>query len=213
FRRRRGAYHESRNLALLADAPEAAVALREMRGTLEELLAHLGLADRATIHPADPGPNWSAQAAEIRLDDGGDVLGTYGPASPQVTGKFDLQGQVILAELDYDALVAGFPPQPTVSALARFPAIERDLSVVVDEATPWADIEGVVTDIAPDLMEQVDFVTVYRGKQVGKGRKSVTLRLTFRDPARTLQHDEVSAQVDSVVAGLSGKLQAELRAG
>ncbi|MEX2670491.1 MAG: phenylalanine--tRNA ligase subunit beta [Phycisphaeraceae bacterium] len=212
FGQREGRYVESRKLALLADAATPAEALREMRGTLEELLEHLGLSGRVRIAPADPSPQWASPAAVlVDVDDATKVLGHYGPATDAVMKQFDLQTPVLLAELDYAALIAAYPPQPEVKPLPRFPAIERDLSIIVDEATPWADIERTVREAEVPLMERVDFVMVYRGKPVPSGRKSVTLKMIFRDPQRTLEHEEVTEQVQSVVGRLRESLAAELR--
>ncbi len=204
-----GKYVDRRQLALLADSDKAETAMREMRGTLEELFAALGLGGRYTIAPAGGAIGWATNAAQVTVD--GKTLGVYGPASAAITKLFDLPSSVVLAELDYELLTAHYPPQPQTAALSRFPAIERDLSVIVDEPTPWAVIEKSVRDVGPALMERLDFVTTYRGKPVPAGRKSVTLRMIFRDPSRTLQHEEVSTQVDAVVTKLKATVNAELR--
>ena len=213
FSTSKGKYHESRRLALLADAERPADALREMRGTIEELLSALGLEERVRIiHTEDP-PAWADPAARIVDADAPErIIGTYGPATRQIAKRFDLQTPAVLAELDYDALIAAYPPQPSVQPLPRFPAIERDLSIVVDEATSWSSIEAAVHGAEPALLEGVEFVVVYRGKPIEKGRKSVTLRMIFRDPNRTLRHEEVSEQVDAVVRRLESEVDAELRA-
>lgn len=209
FGRSKEGYVDRRKLALLCDAKVADPGLRTMRGTLEELLHAMGLAGRCTITPANQPVEWAQPAAEIAVD--GKPLGTYGPASTAILRLFDLQTPVILAELNYELLTSAYPPQPVVTTLPRFPAIERDLSVIVEERTPWAEIEAAVRRVNPALMERLNFVTTYRGKPVPAGRKSVTLRMTFRDPARTLQHDEVTSQVDAVVAELKRAVGAELR--
>jgi phenylalanyl-tRNA synthetase beta chain len=211
FGRHAGQYVDDRKLALLTDAANVSESMRSMRGTLEELLQLLGH-DKPTITPARPNPESSkgwGSSAEISVD--GKMLGHYGPANAAILKLFDLQSPVILAELDYELLTSKYPPQPTVAGLSRFPAIERDLSIIVDEPVAWSAVEAAIRDAAPALLESLDFVTVYRGKPVPAGRKSVTLRMTFRDPSRTLQHGEVSPQVETVVMKLKGALQAELR--
>jgi phenylalanyl-tRNA synthetase beta chain len=212
FGKRDGKYAESRKLALLADAPNPAEQLRELRGAIEELLHAMGL--RLHIGAAAQSPDWCSPAAQIVVGSPGEgekVLGYYGPAIDAVTKLFDLQTPVILAELDYAVLTSHYPPQPRSSELPAFPAIQRDLSIEVDDALPWSRIESVVAEAKPALMEHVDFVTVYRGKPVPAGKKSVTMRMTFRDPARTLKHDEVSPQVQSLIEKLKTGVNAELR--
>lgn len=204
-----GGYRETRQLALLSDAAEPAQAMRRMRGVLETVLRISGRADRTRIMPADAPPAWAEQAA--CLVDGDQAIGTYGLATQKLMKLFDLNTPVLLCELDYEALTEHYPPVRTVEALPKFPGIQRDLSVVVSEPTQWSQIARTIDQVRPDLLESVDFVGVYRGKQVGKGKKSLTLRMSFRDPARTLRHDEVDGQVESVVSALAKQVDAELR--
>ncbi len=95
--------------------------------------------------------------------------------------------------------------------LSRYPAIERDLSIVVGEAVAWHDIEQAVQAATPALLEAVQFLGTYRGKPIAKGSKSVSFRMVFRDPEKTLRHEEVDPQVEAVVASLRKAVNAELR--
>jgi phenylalanyl-tRNA synthetase beta chain len=99
-----------------------------------------------------------------------------------------------------------------VDALPAFPSIARDLSLVVAEDISWNAIERVIDDSKLLMLDSSEFVGVYRGKQLGAGRKSVTFRLRFRDPERTLRHEEVDPQVAQLVDALKAKVAAELRA-
>ena len=90
--------------------------------------------------------------------------------------------------------------------------IERDLSFVVAEDVAWAQLAGLVEQAQPELLERVSFVGAYRGKQTGPGKKSVTMRLRFRASDRTLRHEEVDPQVETLVASAKSSLGAELRA-
>ena len=211
FGSRDGDYAEARKLALLADAADPAEALRSIRGLIEELAASLGL--DVTITEPDSPVVWAEAAATVVSTNGGTPLGAYGIASSATLDRFDLQSPVVLAELDYEALIRNHPRQPVVATLPRYPAIERDLSIVVDESTAWSTIAEHIRAAEPALLEDTAFVGVYRGKQMSAGRKSVTLRMTFRDPERTLKHEEVTEQVDAVVARLKDQVNAELRAG
>ncbi|MEM6751244.1 MAG: hypothetical protein AAF612_12325 [Planctomycetota bacterium] len=99
--------------------------------------------------------------------------------------------------------------------LPRFPGIERDLSIVVDEAIAWSAIEAAAMSVrggaGPDQLESLAYVGMYRGKPIPKGRKSVTLRMTFRDPEATLTHEAVDPRVAEVVDALKARVDAELR--
>ena len=127
------------------------------------------------------------------------MAGSCGLVKQDLTDQFGLQTRVVSALLCMERFSALYPPAHTAGELPRFPAIERDLSVVVDEATPWQTISETIAK------------TRYRGKQVGKGRKSVTLRMQFRDPDTTLRHEQVDPQVEAVVKALGEAVGAELR--
>jgi len=213
FSRKAGQFAESKDLALLCDAADEP-SLRELRGTIEELCAAMDYPVRI-VAGGQYTPRWARTAGLIMndSDDRDRIVGIFGRATADVCKQFDLKTSVDLAWLDYDEMTRRYPQQTLVGELPKFPGIERDLSIVVDEATLWADIEKTTRQTDPALMENLAYVGVYRGKQVGKGRKSVTLRLTFRDPTKTLRHDEVDPQIERVVAALQENLSAELRAG
>lgn len=138
-------------------------------------------------------------------------LGYIGVPSVETLAMFDLQRPVLVAELDVEALLAAFPPTPLVQALPAFPGIERDLSVVVPLSTPWATIESTVLGMGLERLRSVEYVGTYAGKQVGEGRKSVTMRLAYRDDSRTMRHEEVDPQMARAIEALREVVGAEVR--
>ena len=118
---------------------------------------------------------------------------------------------MVAAELELAPLIAPFPPRSTAHPLPAFPPIQRDLSLIVDDPTPWSRIREAALGAKPAMLETIDFVGNYRGKPLAAGKKSVTMRLTFRDPARTLRHDEVDPQIAAVLAAATRDLGASLR--
>ena len=213
FASKGGQYAESKDLALLSDA-SSEPSLRELRGTIEELCEAMDYPVRV-VAAGQHTPGWAATAGLIMNDsnDRDRIVGVFGRASAETVKLFDLKTSVDLAWLDYAELTRRYPQATVVGELPKFPGIERDLSIVVDEAVLYADIEKAASGTEPALMEELAFVGVYRGKQVGKGRKSVTLRMKFRDPAKTLRHEEVDPQVERIVKALETSVSAELRAG
>ncbi|WP_432800169.1 phenylalanine--tRNA ligase subunit beta [Poriferisphaera sp. WC338] len=202
---------ETVKLTLLADAIDQDGAMRDLRGTIEEAVETLGgvAAREAIMIEATEGNLWEVAAA-IKI--GEKEVGVMGLLHQKVSSDgFDLQMKVVGAELDLHALKALYPPIHETRDLPRVPAIERDLSVVVEEDVRWSQIEGVVVDEKPELLEQVEFIEVYRGKQIGKGKKSVSFRLLFRDPVQTLRHEQVDPQMKKVMDALGAKLNAEVR--
>ncbi|MFG0286154.1 MAG: phenylalanine--tRNA ligase subunit beta [Phycisphaerales bacterium JB039] len=215
---------EHRNLSLLMDVPGVAPgkqakqeqlqqAVRLLRGSIEALATALaGPAAAVEVTPCAPSsPAWADGAhGQVTLD--GRHIGVLGVIGPQALRLFDLDIPVVCADLSVEALCAAFPPKALAHALPAFPGIERDLSLIVDEQMAWADVASAVRDTPLEQLEDFEFVGTYRGAQVGARRKSVTLRLRFRDPARTLRHEEVDPQIEALVTRLGERLGATLRA-
>jgi phenylalanyl-tRNA synthetase beta chain len=220
----KGPAAEALVLSLLMDVPgvgkgkpgtveERQAGVRIMRGALESIArAMTGSADSLRLRPSKlrtPSMDPSAHA-DILLN--GIPAGVIGLISAETQRLFDLAIPAIAAELELAPLTAPFPPTARVQPLPDFPDIERDLSLIVDDAVAWDQVRAVVQKAKPERLEGVSFVSTYRGKQIGAGKKSVTFRLRFRDPARTLRHEEVDPQVASISALAARELKATLRA-
>ncbi|MEX0885306.1 MAG: phenylalanine--tRNA ligase subunit beta [Phycisphaeraceae bacterium] len=213
WRREGGRLTEHRRLGLLADATgDAQAALRDLRAAVEELIEHLaGPAARQRVDVESVNaPNFAA-AGQVRL--GEHALGSLGVVADDTRDRFDVKTPLVAAELDLDALIALYPPARHATPQPRYPAIERDLSIIVDESVRWRDIAGVVDGVKPAMLEGVRFLDTYRGKPIAAGRKSISFRMIFRDPDRTLRHDQVDPQVQAVVDALTSAddISAELR--
>ncbi|GJQ28940.1 MAG: phenylalanine--tRNA ligase beta subunit [Phycisphaerae bacterium] len=211
---------EHQNVGLLLDVPVAGKAatrdevqhgVRLMRGAIEALTGRLS-ARALAVEQAPPHAPAFDPGAYARLTLGGRALGYLGVIAPETQRAFELAHPVVGAELNLAVLVAEYPPVAVVSALPAYPGIERDLSLIVGDETPWSKIEAVIRRHAAGPFVGVSFVGTYRGKQIGEGRKSVTVRLGYREADRTLRHEEVDAPVASLVASLRAELGAELRA-
>jgi phenylalanyl-tRNA synthetase beta chain len=149
-------------------------------------------------------------AATVSLH--GKPIGRIGLLSAGAAAAVGLDLPLAVAEIELESLVSRFPPERPAAALPAFPGAERDVSVVVAEATPWSRIEATVRETRPEHLESLSFVTTYRGKQLGAGRKSVTLRLVFRRADGTLRREDVDAIVAKLTESLHRSLGAELRA-
>lgn len=217
---------ERRTLAMLADVVHAGKrpgqeetqhAVRVMRGAVDAVVrACFGPDARVEVEPAPPPHKgfdanaharvWGVTGSE-RVD-----LGSFGLVSDEARRLEGLDQPAVAAELCLDALTWAPEPRGGAQALPQFPGIERDLSLIVPEATTWASVESLVAACDLERCVGVEMVSVYRGRQVGEGRKSVTLRVRFRDDARTLRHEEVDPQLDRLAARARAELGAEIRA-
>lgn len=201
---------EVTSLATLTDAPDPHEGFRNARGAIEELTETLGGEAAAKTLSFEPVEDEHyAPAAKVMLL--GEERGRIGVLNDVLLSQFGLQSPVVLTEVDCTPFLANFPPKRTVGNLPRFPGIERDLSIVVDEVVTWRQVETCVLDAEPKMLEDLQFITIFRGKQIGKGKKSLSLRMRFRHPDATLRHDEVDPQVNAVVEKLKQGVAAELR--
>ncbi len=197
---------ETRRLALLADSSDNQLALRDLRGVLEELTQTLGVEVACTPTTLP----WCSAAMAVKLTEG-KTIGWYGVLNAATRKLFDLQTELTAGEVELEPLLTCYPPQRKVQALPRIPGIERDLSVIVDETVTWERIAASALATEPALLERMWFITTYRGKPIPPGRKSVSFRMLFRDPAATLRHEQVDPQVAGIVERLKQEVGAELR--
>jgi phenylalanyl-tRNA synthetase beta chain len=202
-------HQEVVRLGLLMDAVDPQAGLRPMRGAIQRL-ADLLLGHEVVVDvKPDDSRAWLAPGAAASIN--GAPIGVFGMLAPDQQKKAGLDTPVMVAELELSGFYEQYPPETEAHALPSFPAIERDISAIVDERTAWADIEQAISALKLDWLEDCGFVTTYRGKGVDTGAKSLTLRLTFRAADRTLTHDEVDGQVDRAMKTLSADLGAEIR--
>jgi phenylalanyl-tRNA synthetase beta chain len=218
-----GKSRERATLALLIDVPGVAAGkkaksadvqqgVRLMRGAIEAIVRSLaGPAAAVSLTPKAPTRTcWEADVlADVTLD--GASIGEMGLLAASVAKTYDLDLPVVCAEIDLAALLAIEPGLARVQSLPAFPGIERDLSVVVDERVAWDTLRETVESARVERLIGVSFVGVYRGKQIDPGKKSVTLRLSFRDPKRTLVHEEIDGPTEAAVAALASAVGAQIR--
>ena len=107
--------------------------------------------------------------------------------------------------------MASYPPDIESTPLPKHPAIDRDLSLVVDEEVLWSNLKQTIVALSIEHLENIDFVTTFRNEALGKNKKSITIRLRFRDLERTLTHEEVHPQIENVTQKLIESHGAEIR--
>ncbi|MCC7008599.1 MAG: phenylalanine--tRNA ligase subunit beta [Acidobacteria bacterium] len=189
----------------------------DAKGVAELLVQAAGVqAADVTAVPADDVP-WFVRGRSARLLRGqhGEALGSIGQIRPDLLARRGLDaGVVVGGELDVTALVAigaAASDNPHVRAVPRFPSIVRDLSIVVSERLPAATVRGTIRANAPDTLQSIVEFDRYQGKGVPDGHVSLSLRLTFRHPDRTLTDQEAQHAVDAIVDALGQAHGATLR--
>jgi len=183
--------------------------IREVRGAVETLLGKLDRARAVRVVPAD-FPGYEKGAAG-RVEWGSEAVGVIGKVDAAVADRLTVRSRPCAAELDLPALITGCQHVPQLSHLPRFPAVRRDLSLIVREQTRYEQLESLIKGLSLPQLETVEYVTTYRGKPLEKGQKSVTLTLVFRSPDETLKSEAVEAAVQKATEQARSTLGAVLR--
>ncbi|MCK5272702.1 MAG: phenylalanine--tRNA ligase subunit beta [Sedimentisphaerales bacterium] len=196
---------ETIKLGLITDG-----GFRYLRGVIEAMLGGLDRTAKLKCTPAKV--LWAEDGTGAELVINGQVVGRAGQAGGNVIDVFDLSNGVCLAEIDFEYLVQLEERTARLEPIMRFPAVTRDLSLILDENVTWAGIEAAIWDLAPEDLRELRFVGVYRGAGVEPGRKSLTLSMVFRRADETLRHEQVDEYQEKILATLREKFQAKLRA-
>jgi phenylalanyl-tRNA synthetase beta chain len=177
-----------------------------VKAVLEALARQLGAGievvpgEEPFLHPGRSG--------RVLVD--GTEAGWVGEVHPLVCREWDLEAAAGF-EVDLAPLVAASRVgEETYEDVISYPAVNQDVAVVVDEAVPAAEVRAAVLDGGGELLRSAEVFDLYRGEQVGEGRKSLALRLTFRAADRTLTDDEVAEQrtkIEAAVAKIGGSLR------
>ncbi len=178
----------------------------DIKGDIEALLALTGRSDEfrfvAAAHPAlHPGQSAAIYFAK-------DHVGWLGSLHPALQARFE-SGPAILFEITLAALSQR--SVPVFSEISRFPAIRRDLAIVVSEDTTAEKIIDLVRKVAGNLLVNLQLFDVYRGEGIDSGRKSLALGLTLQHSSRTLREAEVDALITQVISSLRDELGGKLR--
>jgi phenylalanyl-tRNA synthetase beta chain len=129
-----------------------------------------------------------------------------------VLKAFDVRQEVYFAELNWDNLMRSLP-QKSVSYQQpeKFPAVRRDLSLLIDKAVRYAEIEKVAIETERKLLREVNLFDVYEGKNLEEGKKSYAVSFTLQDSSKTMTDQQVDQIMSRIQAALADKLGAALR--
>jgi phenylalanyl-tRNA synthetase beta chain len=182
----------------------------DLKGLLEEFLEQFGLRGVTFARPNESSPMF-IESASISL--GGKLqLGELGQLSPALAKKYDLRDAVWLAELNLDQLLARRNPAKSFKPLPQFPAIRRDVAMLVAETVTHDSVLQTVRQTKPANLEAMELFDVFRGKGIPEGQKSLAYAFTYRSPEKTLTDAEVNAAHEKIVERLKAELHATVRA-
>ncbi len=213
---------EHHHLAAVSYGPYALSAIGEqsaaagffsIKGILETYFDALGISPRVAfkaIEPADAPFLHPGRSAIVMLD--GAPIGLIGELHPAEAMRLDLNEPCAVYELDLSSLIAyGFSPRKTFQPPPKFPAIRRDLALVLDRNFPADMVVKTIRECGASLLESVEVFDVYEGTAVAAGKKSVALACRYRAKDRTLTDEEVNRIHAVLIEQARMRLGAELR--
>lgn len=181
-----------------------------MKGVVEEFLEHIGMKCRAAYDPNAGKPFLHpGRQALIRYND--TVIGYLGEVHPEVADNYDIDTKVYVAVLDMPEILPFASFDRKYEGIAKYPAVSRDISMVVPKTVLVGDIEKVISQRGGKILENYQLFDIYEGTQIKEGFKSVAYSITFRAKDRTLEESDVSGAMKKILNGLEG-LGIELRA-
>jgi phenylalanyl-tRNA synthetase beta chain len=179
----------------------------DIKADVEALLALAAAGNDIRFVPTEHPALQPGQAAVILR---GDVeIGVVGKLHPRIAKDYDLKRAVYLFELDASKALASVAPEAEV--ISKFPAIRRDIAVVVDDKVSAEDLTNAVASCAPELIRDVRIFDIYRGDKIEAGRKSVAIGLILQETSRTLTDEDADTVMAAAIANLEDKFAAELR--
>jgi phenylalanyl-tRNA synthetase beta chain len=184
----------------------------DIKGVVDTLVERLRLSD-AHHEPADHPTYHTGRAANLVV--GERRVGAFGELHPLVRQAFDLPQQpVCVAEFDLAALLEASLRAHAYQTVSRFPAVHEDIALVVDETVTAAQVEATIWKGGGALrvLRDVRLFDLYRGEQIGAGRKSLAYRLTYQAGDRTLTDDDAAKIRARIVQALEREWNATLRA-
>ena len=149
------------------------------------------------------------RTADVLID--GIKVGFIGQLHPEIAAKYDVDKPVYGGELDYKTLSRFFNDKIVAKAISKFPTVERDLALIVDETCPCASVSDCILNAGGKNLDKLSLFDVYQGDQVPEGKKSLAFNLIFVSYERTLSVEEVDASVKKILKSLKDNLNAELR--
>ena len=180
-----------------------------LKGMIENILEAINInhyevekeTKNASYHPG--------RCANLKV--GIDVIATLGEVHPEVLDNYMISQRAYLAEVNITKLVKYAKANKKYAEVPKFPAVERDIAVMVDEKVEVGQIEKIVMKKAKKLLESMQLFDIYRNEKLGENKKSVAYSLIFRDKNKTLSDEEINSTMESIVSELEKSLGAELR--
>ncbi len=180
-----------------------------LKGAVEALLGSIR-AEQITFRAERNNPSYHpGRCAKVYAGEA--EIGVLGQIHPLVAANYDVDTELYCAELSFDALIAAKGSDPEYVPLPKFPAVTRDIAVLVDTAVTVGDLEGCIQSAAKGLLKEVALFDIYNGANLPAGKKSVAFNLVLRSDERSLTAQEADDEVKVILDALEKGFGATLR--
>lgn len=180
----------------------------DLKGIMESMFKRLGI--KTTLKPVADNPIFHpGRTAAVYVND--ECIGIYGEASRETLENYGLDHKVYVAEIDVEKLLEYKNTEWKYEALPKYPAMVRDIAVIVKDEVLVGDMISVIESINPHLIEDVKLFDVYKGEHIEEGYKSCAFSVTYRNKERTLKDKEVEKIHEGILKEFETKFEAKLR--
>lgn len=180
-----------------------------VKGIIENILEVSNIA-RYQIQRAEDAHLHPGRSAQILI--GKDSIARFGEVHPQILENYEIGEKVYYAVIDINKFAKYGKDNKKYTPIPKYPAVERDIAVVLDEDIEVGQIEAIIMKRAKNVLETLKLFDVYRSDKLGENKKSVAYELIFRAKDKTLTDDEITGTMNAIIADLKGSINAELRA-
>ena len=180
-----------------------------LKGLVENVLETVSVNRYDIEKETKNGSYHPGRCANIKV--GIDTIATFGEVHPEVLENYGIEKRAYLAELNLTKITKYSRNNKKYVEVPKFPAVERDIAIIVDENIEVGQIEKTIAKKAKKILEKAELFDIYRNEKLGENKKSVAYALTFRAKNKTLNDDEVNEVMENVIKELEKSLGAELR--
>ncbi len=181
-----------------------------MKGVVEEFFDSIGMKKKAVYDPK-AGKNFLHPGRQANILYDGKVVGYLGEVHPEVCDNYGMKTKAYVAVLDMPEILPFATFDRKYAGVAKYPAVSRDISMVVPKNVLAGEIEAVIAQRGGKILEDYRLFDIYEGSQIKEGYKSLAYSITFRAQDRTLEEADVTAVMKKILNGLEG-MGIELRA-
>ncbi len=180
----------------------------ELKGIVEEILAYI--CGKELVYIAET-PQYMHPGRSAAVYTGKSLVAIIGQMHPNVSEAYGIDGEAYCAELYIKDIYENMKGHIQFEALPKYPAVERDMAVVVDSGTTAAELESCIKKAGGKLLKSTVLFDVYEGKQIEQGKKSMAFSLVFRADDRTLKDEDVNTVIGKITRALENEYAAQLR--